>query len=556
MYRKSIAAPPWRRFLFAVVLGCAVLLACSGAASARCGDAPGDEAAKAVVRAAIEAQCPCASATDRGSYIRCAKGVIDQAKTDGTLPRACASAVKKCAKKSTCGRPGSVTCCRTTASGKVKCSVKKSAAKCRAPSGGTAVVGACPSCCEACTIGCAPNTPGATDTPTPLGTVAGTATATAVGTVSATITLTRSPTPTSTPAPPSTSTPTITATPTLPAICQSVVGLPPIAQLPVTLLQGSTQCGGAGLTNPPPAPPFAGSVANASNTKLADLSLGCLYAGGLPPLLLPFGSSTEVSVVGLQLLPLALTLGPSAGSGPADCTLGAGPGRSCANGAAGLDGNGTCNFDGDCGGMATSCALDANCFFGPPIPVPNGALSACVMNAFLTDLCGQVTLVPPAATFAAALSSRVYLTFDANSPCPMCQGGVCTAGERAGLSCSPVGSAGTSPDCPPAASTFLSTLTVVIPALTSGQSQLTSSDGFFCDGQAAPGALGLAAARRVTEQGSGPTLPLLSTSLSMNVAGTFCIEPTGTFLDAIAGLPAVGALSTGASVDVADVLLP
>jgi hypothetical protein len=308
--------------------------------------------------------------------------------------------------------------------------------------------------------------------------------------------------------------------------------------------------------NPPPAPPFAGFVADGGGNTLGDLSLGCLYAGGLPPLLLPFGSSTEVSVVGLQLLPLALTLGPSEGSGPADCTRGAGPGRSCANGAPGLDGEGTCNFDGDCGGLTNSCALDANCFFGPPIPVPNGALSACVLNAFLTDLCGQVTLVPPAATFAAALSSRVYLTFNPTSPCPICQAGICNGGERNGLSCSPIGSAGTSPDCPPAANTFLSTLTVVIPALTSGESTLTSSDGFFCDGQASPGAIGLAAARQVTEQGSGPTLPLFSTALSMNVAGTFCIESTGTFLDAIAGLPAVGALSTGAELDVTDVLLP
>jgi len=176
------------------------------------------------------------------------------------------------------------------------------------------------------------------------------------------------------------------------------------------------------------------------------------------------------------------------------------------------------------------------------------------MNAFQQDLCGQVTLVPPAATFAAALSSRVYLTFDAASPCPRCVGGMCTGGARAGLSCTPVGSEDTSADCPPTASQFLSVLNVVVPALTSGQSSITSPTGFFCAGQAMPGALGFPAARRVTEQGSGPTLPLLSTSLSMNVAGTFCIEPTGTFLDAIAGLPAVGALSTGAEVDLTSVL--
>lgn len=544
-----------RRLAIHAAFGCLLTVAWSGVASARCGDDPGDEAAKAAVRADVEAQCPCAAATDRGSYIRCAKGVIKAAVDGGTLPRACSSAVKRCATKSTCGRPGSVTCCRTTASGKVKCSVKKSADKCKPPRGGTAQTTGCTSCCEACSGGCAPaGTP--TATLPPLGTPTGTATATATGTAAATITPTSTPiAATQTATPTITRTPTITATPTLPAICQSVVGLPPIAQIPVTLTEGSSQCGGAGLTNPAPDPPFSGVVADGGGSVIGDLSLGCFYAGGLPPLLLPFGASAEVSVVGLQLLPLALTLGGSDGSGPTDCTRGAGPGRRCANGHPGLDGEGTCNFDGDCGGQLTACALEANCYFGPPIPVPNGPLSACVMNAFLTDLCGQVSLVPPTATFAAALSSRVFLTLDAESPCPRCEGGLCNAGAREGLPCTPLGSAQTSLDCPPTEATFLSTLTAVIPALTSGESTIAASDGFFCDGQSAPGAIGLAAAREVTEQGGGPTLSGL-TSLQMSIAGTFCIEATGTFLDSVAGLPAVGALSAGAEVDITDVLFP
>jgi hypothetical protein len=526
MHHAQSAGVAGDRITVSIVLGCLMAVAWSAAASAQCGAAPGDATAVAAVRSAINKRCPCASATDRGSYVRCVKGVINQAKRDGMLSLACVSSVKKCATRSTCGRPDSVVCCRTDASGTKKCTVKKSAAQCRAPVGGAAHVGNCPSCCDACSGGTCGGVPTPTDSQT----------------------VTPTPTPTTTP------TPTITPTPTLPAICQAVVGLPPIGKVPVTLQQGSTQCGGAMLANPPPAPPFSGSVDDGSSDLLGNLSLGCLYAGGLPALLLPYGSSTEVSVVGLQAVPLALTLGPSAGSGPSDCTMGAGPGRSCANGAPGIDGSGTCHFDSDCGGTKTACALDANCYFGPPIPVPNGPLSACVLNVFQQDLCGQVTLVPPVATLAAALSSRVYLTLDADSPCPLCQGGVCTAGDRAGMACTPVGSAGTSPDCPPSASRFLSILNVVIPALTSGESTLTAADGLFCAGQSMPGAMGLAAARSVSEQGSGPTLPLLSTDLSMSVAGTFCIEPTGTFLDAVAGLPAVGALATGASVDLTSVL--
>jgi len=400
----------------------------------------------------------------------------------------------------------------------------------------------------------------ATATATPAGTTA--ATATPTGSAAATLTPTNTSAPaTSTSTPTHTPTPTVTNTPTIPAICQSVVGLPPIGQVPVTLAQGSTECGGAGLTNPPPEPPFSGVVADGNDDPLADLALGCLYTGGLPPLLLPYGSSAQVSVVGLgfQLLPLnlSLKLGGSPGSGPYDCTLGAGPGRKCANGHAGLDGMGTCNFDNDCGGgLPTTCALEPNCFFGPPIPVPNGALSACVMNAFLEDLCGQVNLVPPQATFAAALASRVYLTFNPDSPCPRCEGGVCNGGERAGLSCAVGGSAGTSLDCPPLASQFLSILTVVVPELTSGESTLTSGDGFFCPGQTTPGAIGLPGARRVTEQGGGPTLDLFTQTLSMDLAGTFCISATGTFLDPIAGLPAVGALSAVGDVNLTSLLPP
>jgi hypothetical protein len=131
---------------------------------------------------------------------------------------------------------------------------------------------------------------------------------------------------------------------------------------------------------------------------------------------------------------------------------------------------------------------------------------------------------------------------------------LCNGGDRDGLPCVVGGSAGTSLDCPPTASSFLSILTVVVPQLTSGTSNLGAPDGLFCDGQTMPGALGIAAARTVTESGTSPSLN--GTSLQMNLAGTFCISPTGTFLDAIVGLPGVGALSAPGSVDIADLLLP
>jgi hypothetical protein len=55
-----------------------------------------------------------------------------------------------CAARSTCGKPGFVTCCRTTAKGVTKCSIKHGAAKCTAPKHGGATVGTHASCCDAC----------------------------------------------------------------------------------------------------------------------------------------------------------------------------------------------------------------------------------------------------------------------------------------------------------------------------------------------------------------------------------------------------------------------
>ena len=471
-----------RRLPIALSLAAVVAIAWSAAASAKCGDDPGDAVAVAATRAAIESACPCAAASDHGAYVRCARGVVSTAVGTGDLPRSCAGSVKKCVSKSTCGRPGYVTCCRTSASGKTKCRVKRPE-KCTAPVGGSCTTGFS-SCCDACTTGgCVPS-PTATRTPTITPTI--------------------------------TQTPTVTDTPTIPAICVPQAPLPtPIAQVPITLAMGSTGCGGVGLMSPAPTAPFSGTVADAGNMTLGNLALGCLYAGSLPGLLLPDGATAQLDVVGLNLLPLSLTLTGSPGSGPQDCTKGAGPGQKCANGSPGIDMMGTCNGDADCG-APTACQPAPNCFFGPPIPVPNGATSACVVSAFRTDLCGQVNLTPPGATFATALASYVYLTLNADSPCPRCESGVCNGGERAGLSCTPVGSQMTSVDCPPTLSTFITTLNVVLPQLTSGTSTMTASDGVFCDGQLITGAMGIHDVRTVTESGTSPALN--GTSLNMSLA--------------------------------------
>ena len=85
--------------------------------------------------------------------MRCATRVAKDAVKAGTLSKQCKGAVKHCAARSTCGKPGFVTCCRTTATGTTKCSTKSSAALCKPSKKGTACVGQRPSCCDACVSG-------------------------------------------------------------------------------------------------------------------------------------------------------------------------------------------------------------------------------------------------------------------------------------------------------------------------------------------------------------------------------------------------------------------
>jgi hypothetical protein len=67
------------------------------------------------------------------------------------IAKSLSGTVKRCAARSTCGKAGFVTCCRTNKKGVTKCSIKHDAAKCKAPKGGSAHVGTHASCCDACT---------------------------------------------------------------------------------------------------------------------------------------------------------------------------------------------------------------------------------------------------------------------------------------------------------------------------------------------------------------------------------------------------------------------
>ena len=98
-----------------------------------------------IARAAIDAACPCALATTARGHRQCARDAIAGQVEAGALDPSCVKDVRRCVRRSTCGRPGMVTCCR----------LKRGEAQCRVTSperciarGGCA--GLAPSCCDAC----------------------------------------------------------------------------------------------------------------------------------------------------------------------------------------------------------------------------------------------------------------------------------------------------------------------------------------------------------------------------------------------------------------------
>lgn len=139
----------WAAVVGTLMLGGVVLS--TPRAYAKCDPTGADAADVAAAQAAIAANCDCAG-SPHGAFVSCA---AEQAKAN-LKNRSCQGAVVRCAARSTCGKPGFVACCRTSARGKTKCSTKSGADKCKAPKGGSACVSTHASCCDACTAtGCA-----------------------------------------------------------------------------------------------------------------------------------------------------------------------------------------------------------------------------------------------------------------------------------------------------------------------------------------------------------------------------------------------------------------
>src|SRR5262245_15686924 len=150
------------------VLAAAVLALCFGSHSAHAAVKVDCEPARCATQTAIAAECPCAEQTNHGRYVSCVAHVVRRLAGEGTIPINCKGKVTRCAAKSTCGKPGFVTCliptdtCDTTTGTCVedptlvcltdldcgsKCKIKSADTLCLAR-GGT--VGTATTCCPSC----------------------------------------------------------------------------------------------------------------------------------------------------------------------------------------------------------------------------------------------------------------------------------------------------------------------------------------------------------------------------------------------------------------------
>jgi hypothetical protein len=338
--------------------------------------------------------------------------------------------------------------------------------------------------------------------------LAGTVTLREVGATTSTTTTTGPTTTSTAPASTTTSTPPPTTTTT------TLLPLPPLT----IEFAGGTGTGDCGASR------------DGSGTVLQPLACGDLALGngasGLPPSTLPDGSVNRF-LLNTGDLGCVLSLLTACPIGP---TTIAGPGFDCTT---------------------------TGCFFGPPVPIPNGQLSACSVSTFSSPSTGTVNLLTGATTANVGLNLHLYVTGNAGQPCPKCSAsgtpgapgtGTCDRGARAGLACTSTNSQGLSKDCQPGGtdgSVDLGSVVANLSPVTTGTSSKSNPTGLFCPGQTAPGCFGDSTCRSFSETGVAPNATLSAvTPQPATLVSTFCVPSSGNVLvDGSAGLPGPAAIS-------------
>jgi hypothetical protein len=181
-------------------------------------------------------------------------------------------------------------------------------------------------------------------------------------------------------------------------------------------------------------------------------------------------------------------------------------------------------------GPTFDCSVPG-CFFGPPLPIPNGGTTTCVVNTWREGGSGTVDVVAgTSSNLSVPLNSQTYLTGTASHPCPLCRqgdgsqgqpvcagtpdspctgrcegrsgGGLNLGGPNEGKPCVSTNSQGLSKDCPPGGvgpgalcdpndlqnqqclfGVNLGGLAVTLAPLSTGSTTVTDANGFFCPHQ-------------------------------------------------------------------------
>ncbi len=172
------------------------------------------------------------------------------------------------------------------------------------------------------------------------------------------------------------------------------------------------------------------------------------------------------------------------------------------NAGAGQLDNQRCSHD-----SSIKCASDAVCgvgntcefYFGAPLPLAAGGVTACVFNQFNGQVSGTANVETGEASTAALLTSRVYTGIAIDNPCARCigdgpvndgvAGGTCDGGTRGGLACDGNGTVferpdfgTTSLDCPLSSTVLIATLPIDLTNATDPVTKTVSADSPTCSG--------------------------------------------------------------------------
>jgi hypothetical protein len=326
------------------------------------------------------------------------------------------------------------------------------------------------------------------------------------------------------------------------------------AELVFTTGVGSATCGGPTyLTDSytwayvEPAEPYAGAVRDTSGNVLAQLGTNCLYLGGgnahVAAGRIPTGVSLRTLVASAEGSTLHLVAG--SGTSSKDCTLGLETSKHCLN----ESDHPPCSSDEDCeGGLVGSCAQDARCRFGPPIPLGSeflgGMFSSCLVNVIRENVSGTTDLDTGDQDLSIPLASRLYRTGVYPDACPLCTENTCVGGENNGDPCTATGAGQTSIECMPDPTKYVATVVVDLAPINTATA-INDDGADFCPNQENPGAFLFSGedVKSISLAGSAAGNLANGEPHAATVVSTFCVPASGAIVDDVADLPGPGAIS-------------